>query len=350
MDIGLLAYATNTGLGYQTKTIYDNLNPTKTLLVDLSRFNQMPLNTNWYPKAQYCGGFPKQTDIDWFTDGVDVIIECETPLNYQLHQTAKDKGVPIVQIYNREFLDYFKNPDWPKPALLVSPTSWCLDEVKNLNAAPTEQWSMPIDTTQIPARQIEHLETYVHILGRPTVHDRNGTIQFLEAANQIGSRYKYKIYMQQPGDHRAKEFFQPVQDALNRYDGLAEIIVDTPDNKTMYETGEVLVLPRRYGGLCLPMLEALAAGMPVIMTDIEPNRDLLPKQWLADTTFTMRYQAHTDWDIYTANPTSLANTMKFFQHDGELQWASKRAKEIAKTQSWETQKPIWEKRLCELFQ
>jgi len=349
MKLGLIAYATNTGLGYQTKSIYDNMNPTKTLLVDLSRYNEMPLNHDWFPNARYCSGFPKTDDIEWLTDDTHVIVECETPLNYELHDVARRKGVRVVQIYNREFLDYFKNPDWTPPSLLVSPTSWCIDEVKDLRVAPVEQWSMPINPPS-QTKTIDHLETFIHIIGRPTFHDRNGTVSFLEAVNLLGDKYKYKVFYQEPKDHRAKEFFAPVKEQLDRFAGLVEVYVDVPDNKTIFESGDVLVLPRRYGGLCLPMLEALSVGIPVIMPDTSPNSDLLPKTWLCEAEYGFRFHAHTDWDIYNINTMSLVQTMKRFDDDNEMRWANRKAIEIARMQSWETQKPIWEKRLWHLSQ
>lgn len=348
MRLGLIAYATTTGLGYQTKSFYDNLNPTKTLLVDLSKYNKMPINHTWYPNARYCAGFPKSEDIEWLTTDIDVIIECETPLNYDLHKIAAEKQVKVLQLYNREFLDYFRNPQWAAPSLLASPTSWCIEEVRNLGVAPTEILRQPIDLSTIPYREITHLETFVHIIGRPTVHDRNGTIAFLEAANFLGNRFKYKIFMQEPEDERAIEFFQPVREVLNRFDGLAEIILNVEDNKTMYESGDVLVLPRRYGGLCLPMLEALASGMPVVMPDISPNRDILPKEWLCEASYGFTYRAHTNWEIYDVNVSSLANTMRRFEQDSEIVWANRKALNLAKSQSWDTLKPVWEQRLCEL--
>src|SRR5581483_7515404 len=50
----------------------------------------------------------------------------------------------------------------------------------------------------------------------------------------------------------------------------------------IYKKGSVLVLPRKYGGNCLPMNEALSAGMPVIMSNISPQADFLPDKWLVD--------------------------------------------------------------------
>lgn len=346
----MIVYATPTGLGYQTKSIHDHLKPHKALLVDLSRFNNMKIDHSWYPNARYCSGTPKPDDVEWLTDDVDIIFECETPLNFYLHERAAQKGVKVVQQYNREFLDYFRNPSWPAPAVLASPTTWCLEEVQNLGVAPVELWRLPIDRRKIPYRKIDKLETFVHIMGRPSVHDRNGTLAFLEAANLLGSQYRYKLYYQPPGDLRAQEYFEPIKQQLPRYEGLVEIIEDIPDHHLMYETGDVLVLPRRYGGLCLPMLEALSAGMPVIMPDSSPNDDLLPRDWLCEAYYSFRFSAHTEWDIYDISVSSLVSKMKYFDDPDILSWANRKANEIAEQQSWTTQLPIWENRLCELSQ
>ena len=44
------------------------------------------------------------------------------------------------------------------------------------------------------------------------------------------------------------------------------------DRWDLYDGCSILVMPRRYGGLCLPVLEAMTRGLAVVMTDIEPNR------------------------------------------------------------------------------
>jgi glycosyltransferase involved in cell wall biosynthesis len=42
----------------------------------------------------------------------------------------------------------------------------------------------------------------------------------------------------------------------------------------MYENQHLLIIPRRYGGLCLPALEAAACGLVVAMPDVSPNEEL----------------------------------------------------------------------------
>lgn len=344
MKVGLLAYSTNTGLGHQTYEFYRHMKPAKTLVADLGKFNRMPTHHDRYPDAAVVAGIPDCNRMEWLLEGMDAIFVAETPLNFCLFKRAREKGIVTIQQYNYEFLDFFRHPDWDKPGILAAPTVWNIDKVKALNAAPVMEWPVPISRDLIPFRKIEQCKTFVHVIGRPAVHDRNGTLSFLEAAKKIGNRFKYKVYYQEPIDQRAVEYFTPVKRALERAkESLQlEIIVDAPNYTDIYAEGDVLVLPRRYGGLCLPANEALSAGMPVIMTDVSPNDALLPKEWLVPAKFTHRFFAHVDIDVFEADANMLAFKMLEFEKQEFMQWSNERANEIAESMSWETMKPRYE--------
>jgi glycosyltransferase involved in cell wall biosynthesis len=53
---------------------------------------------------------------------------------------------------------------------------------------------------------------------------------------------------------------------------------DPDDRAGLYEGLDALILPHRYGGLCLPMNEALTSGLPVIMSNMSPNDAILPQE------------------------------------------------------------------------
>jgi len=46
----------------------------------------------------------------------------------------------------------------------------------------------------------------------------------------------------------------------------------------LYQDEDVLIMPRKFGGLCLPLNEAMSLGMVPLMTDIEPQSEFLHKQ------------------------------------------------------------------------
>jgi glycosyltransferase involved in cell wall biosynthesis len=70
-----------------------------------------------------------------------------------------------------------------------------------------------------------------------------------------------------------------------------------------------MILPRRYGGLCLPMNEALMSGLPVVMTDVSPNSVVLPKELLSTAVHSRVFQARTQVDVFNADPKSLGQKL-----------------------------------------
>lgn len=343
MKIGLLAYSTNTGLGHQTQEFFKHMQPHKTLVVDLERFNLMPTFHEKFPGARVTRGIPSDTDLLWLLEDIDAVFVCETPLNYNLYTFAKERGVATIQQYNYEFLDYYKRPHLPKPTILAAPTEWNIDKVRAMGIAPVFSWPVPVNRGEVPFREIKECTTFVHVVGRPAVHDRNGTIPFLRAAQRIGQNFKYKLFVQPPNDPTAIKYFQPVLDVINEVKDEInlEVIENAPNYSDIYKAGDVLVLPRKYGGLCLPMQEALSAGMPVIMTDISPNRTL-PSSWLVKADFREIFHAHVDVEVYEPVPYHLEFTMEQFADPAIMDISNQLANQLAEKLSWSRLKPYYE--------
>ncbi len=351
--IGLLAYATQTGLGYQTKEFYDHVKPSKTLVVDLSSYNSMPLDYRWYDQARICVGFPKRADCEWLTDGVDILFVCENPLSDELFSIARQKGVKIVQQLNYEFCEYYKHPTSTYPHVFAMPSTWGFQNIRALGRAETVYWPVPVNIEKIPFRKITEVSTFVHIAGRPASEDRNGTISFLQAAMMLGSKYKYIVYMQPPSDYYTNPKFDDlrkiVTEAVKTLGMSLELIYNIHDNAKMYERGDVMVLPRRYGGLCLPLWEALSAGMPVIMPKISPNGTNLPDNWLCEANLSGMLKKTPDVFVYNADTHDLSMKMNLMAKT--IKEDNLKARKLAEFMSWENQLPVYKERfekLCTL--
>lgn len=105
--------------------------------------------------------------------------------------------------------------------------------------------------------------------------------------------------------------------------------------------GGVLVLPRKYGGLCLPINEAIASGMPVIATDISPNNTWLPKEWLVPAGHAGSFKCKKPITYYEANLKMLAKKIdEFCDHDFYSNSILK-ANEIRDKISWEALGPLY---------
>lgn len=351
--ISTISFSSQTGLGVQSRDFVNHMHPDKVLIDDLSAHNGMPVDHSWCPSAKvvehndfvYDNGYGPNEYIDWLTDDVDILVVHETPLNHGLYKIAREKGVKTLQVFNYEFIDGYKHPDWPRADYMGAPTSWKNDEVNELDMGEVISWPVPVDRQQFPGRAIGQCETMIHIIGRPTYMDRNGTIPFLKAAYELRNLYKYKVFLQEPTDPRAEQHFAEVRQHLETYKHTIELIIDTRTPQEIYSQGEVLVLPRRYGGLCLPMQEALSSGLPTIMTDIRPNYDRLPKEWLVPSTYKDNFFFHAPVDVYDCNVSDLALKMLQFADPTFMARANRQADQIADQISWETLKPYYDQTL-----
>lgn len=336
MKIGLLAFSTNTGLGIQTHNFYKHMKPHKTLIADLSKLNGMAVDHDKFPNAMIADGIPECRYMDWLTDDVDVVFVCETPLNYCLFEKAKAKNVPVILQYNYEFLDYLNQPRLEPPTVLAAPTIWHKNDVEKLNIAPVIDLPVPTDASNIDFREISECRTISHVAGRQAIHDRNGTITFIRAAMKCGGKFNYKIYAQSI-DAATDRLIIEAQKSID-----LEVIYDIPNYFDIYKDGDVMVLPRKYGGLCLPMQEALTAGMPVIMSDVEPNYQRLPKQWLVKAEKKGSFMTRTQIDLYETDVDHLAFKMCEFGDKEFMAWSNKEAIEIGKALRWENLKPYYD--------
>jgi glycosyltransferase involved in cell wall biosynthesis len=279
--LGLQVFGTRTGLGYQTRALYRHLEPAKAMLIDMSRIKGMPCHREWYgPEVSVTDGIPTDAEVDEFLAGLDVVLVCETPLNYHLFSEAQWRGIATIEQYNYEFTEHLTNPRLPLPAVFAAPTSWNL-AVMQTRFSGVRPLPVPVDREglNLPRRRIETARTFFHVAGQPTTGDRNGTLDFIDVARRCADLdVEWLLYCQVPNAQiRQALAGAPIQ-----------LVTEVAEPRELYSRGDILILPRRYGGLCLPTIEALASGIPVLMPDVSPNRDWLPPEWLVPARWVRR--------------------------------------------------------------
>jgi glycosyltransferase involved in cell wall biosynthesis len=307
MRIGLIAYASPSGLGIQTYEYYRHLNPAKTLLVDLSPLNHYPVDYTKYTddqigEIQVCRGIPQAYDVNEFCKDLDVIFMAETPLNYYLINKARQEGIKTIIHYNYEFLDYLQNPNLPKPDMLLAPTKWHYTEMIH-NAKDwgvrLEYLPVPVNRDVLPFKQRKQIKRFLHIAGHATSEDRNGTEILHQAIKLVRNpNVEFVIRAQRkvtglPSDRRVKI-----------------IVEDVADYQDLYNNEDCLVFPRRYGGLCLPLNEAMSQGMIPLMTNVDPQNLFLPSWCLIPGRLSRILMTRTAIGVYDATPEELAQRIE----------------------------------------
>lgn len=344
MRIGLIARADNTGLGNQTYEFYRHMKPHKTMVVDISHLNGNINHFDRYPDGQVIQGFPKSHNIDEFLQDLDVVFVAESPYNYYLYQRARELGVKTAVQYNYEFFDWYSHPNLPTPDMLIAPSRWHYDKVEEFckeRDIKHVYLHCPVNREALPFVEKRQARKLLHVAGKPAAWDRNGTESVLDAMEFINEDVEVYITVQSP---------KYMEDWIKRGKGSPKLhFLDTStlaDYTQLYKDMDVMLLPRRYGGNCLPLNEALSTGMPVIMPDVSPNNMLLPPMWLIPAQKVGEFKPRMIVDIMGVNPLDLAHKIDEMARDTENAVHNSRvADAIAKQIDWKFMEPMYREAL-----
>lgn len=298
MNFGLIARSDNTGLGFQTHELASMLNPDRIMLINSFPFNknqQHPERYDNFKNVRYSsGGFLGRETAGTFLRDLDVVFSCETFYCPRFMEIANKLGVKVILQYNYEFLDYLQNNSLILPHVLLAPSVWNLDDVKNKFQDRSRVEFLPPPTNDKifeNARKINMSKDHrriLHVAGKIADSDRNGTQTVIEMLKYSKEDYELVIKTQ-------------TEINIDYKDSRLTIDYGNPDDReSLYKGFDAMVLPRRYAGLCLPMNEALMSGLPVFMTNVSPNNAILPQQWLVKSKKIDEIMTRTLLPVYEA--------------------------------------------------
>lgn len=364
MKLGIIARAEDRGLGIQSWEACRHLSPERVLVVDVQNGEGFDLHLDRYPGATVArldphgmnGGLNEHLVREWLA-GLDVVLSMETLYDWRLADWARDAGCVTVVQLNPEFFQH-GHVDLPAPDVWWNPSTWRMDLLpSSVRHVPVPvaldrfcagrghdpelaatcpcqdgdscHWrgddGWPIPRHEGPLRAL-------HVVGRPALRDRNGTELLAQAMRAIRPG-KVELTVSTQGEHSA------IRGATTR--GAVENYWD------LYDGFDVLVMPRRFGGLCLPVQEAMAAGLAVVMPDCPPNGEMwpvVPVRW--------RYRGEVPvpagpMQLVLTDPLELAAVLSRLADDPvELAYARGQAAGWAETHSWAALLPLYEAELA----
>ena len=344
--IGLIARADDTGLGNQSWEFHRHVKPDKTLIVDFTDNSasgkDLTIHPDRFPgNTKVVTGPPDGVAMMRFLDDLDVVFAMETPYNFNLFHLCRARGIKTVLQANWEMMGYHHEADGhPFPDVLALPSTWHLIEAQHRFGDRTEvlHLPVPITTDRTEASTADTCTRFLHVAGHPAVSDRNGTKDLLDALRYVKSTVTVTLTCQRPGWLGA--LIETGQAPAN----VTLVIESSPLENywDLYDGQDALILPRRYGGLCLPLNEAIGAGIPAIMPDISPNTDWLPTEWLISASLKDTIMTKALIDVYRTDPESLALKIDQLAGDEEFYGHTRRqARDLAKTHSWDALLPYY---------
>lgn len=273
MRFGLIARADDRGLGIQTWEIARHLRPDRVLVVqmpadqeqlvqpDVTRF----LDIVDQVAVVHAESMGDPSAVDPWLHGLDVVYSAETFYDWRFCDRARRLGVRTVLHCNPEFWKHWRpeHQGDPLPDVIWTPTDWQLDHPNMPKVDRVVPMPVPIDRWPEPRECESGPIRFLHINGHNAMADRNGTRALFMAMRRMTQPAVVTVTTQRqvltaPG-------------RLPRHVAYRRVLGNQADYWSLYPGHDVLVLPRRYGGLCLPANEAAGAGLALVLPDVSPN-------------------------------------------------------------------------------
>lgn len=268
MKLGLIARCEDRGLGNLTREFYEHMSPDRVLLV--LPHSDLDKHVMWYPGATWCeldvktkgnvgSHFVDENLVREWLHGLDIVYTAETFYDWRITEWAREQAVRTVC---HAMPEYFRIERAPMVDQWWNPTTYRQAHMpRKTHVVPvpiaTDRFGLITSEPEVPLR-------WLHPAGARAAKDRNGTVTLMRALKLVKEQHDVTI--------RSQEYFDWGV-TVGRNVRLTQHHDSVEDYATIYENTDAVIIPRKYGGLCLPAHESMAAGCALVMTDTRPNNE-----------------------------------------------------------------------------
>jgi hypothetical protein len=329
MKLGIVVRDDNGGLGNLTYDVFRHLKPAVTVVVQSRpcRGTPRPIVFEEAWTSTISIGNPISDDVwEFLAPRADVWWTAETWYNNKAEQIIAQAGKKSVLYAMPEL---FSGSTATK---VWNPTDYLHGRL------PKGSEVVPWPTDPAPKAKIRtSVKRILHISGGAQ-YDRNGTALFIEALRNVSSPVEVMF-------HQPDETNQTVNLLQEKFPSNIKMRQNTEymdSMKVLFDWADMVVLPRRYAGLCLPAFEAFGHGCLVMMPEVDPQAGW-PIIGVPAIKERPRLMKGGKVPMWTVDPKILARRIESVI-DAPIQpivRASEEGRAWAETRSWERLLPVW---------
>lgn len=340
--LGIVTRTDAGGLSAQGQQMVDLLNPDKVVCVDAGSAGRGPSQPPEAVLAHPDRAIQVTVGGDGLRQAVDWLRGCEavwTPEGFPwlgMARKATGRGMALRCHANPELFLWSRSDEGVSFAL---PTVWEQERM----GLPVVPHPTPVgdplfdQLAAVNAAKTGPVERVLHVAA-PAMLDRNGTQVVLDACRAYAGA-PFTLVVAGSGLTGRHAFDLP--ESIGRV--TIERLPEQTDRHAMYADADMLVLPRRYGGLCLVAYEAAAAGLPVVMPDLSPQ-----DSWSGVVTFPTLPAHHVEsmrggrFQVHEPDPQALATHLAAYTaHPTLVMDLRAQARQWAESLSWPNVRRAW---------
>lgn len=329
MRLGLVGWASDTGVGMELR---DALRYLPVLSVFYMDHPGKP------PSADFQGKTAGQSDLAVkmasFIDAhkLDTILTWETPGSWDFPALWARKNVRWFCVAHYDWFSPKQLAAW-KTARIIVPFDQAGEGLREIYGLESTTIQVPVDLERLPFRERRKAERFVTVYGHGGPGDRRAILQIMEAWRMIGPEAPpLTVRSQKP----IKEF-----ENVKLPQNVTVEIGNLRKADALYAEGDVAVLPSKYEGVGLSLIEAQACGLPVITTNLEPMKSIAPEYLVEGILGHLEIMEGHQVVTCTPHAIALAARVKDVAHM-DISDPSKRARFRAQERySWAVLKDRW---------
>lgn len=328
MRLGLVGWASDTGVGMELRDALRHLPVTAAFYMD---HPGKPPSADFKGKTQGSSDLlPKMTAFIE-TNKIDTILSWETPGIWEFPSLWQAKGIRWYCVAHYDWFAPKQIPAWKKAKIIV-PFGQAGLGLRMIYGLESTTLSVPVDLERLPFRQRHKAERFVTVYGHGGPGDRRSIVQIMEAWRMMGDQAPPLLV-------RAQKVIKELEGGLPfNVTVHFENLLKASD---LYANADVALLPSKYEGVGLSLIEAQACGLPVITTNLEPMRSIAPDYLVSGEVGKIEIMQDHWVATCTAHPASIVERVKaLFNQD--ISEASKEARfRVQKDYSWAVLRDKW---------
>lgn len=329
MRLALVGWITDSGVGRELIDAARNLPVTAVFALNNSNKRSRKDCLSWLPVYMSTGQNP-QMEMNAFLKEhkPDVVLSWESPGDWCFPKLWSQCGVRWVHVVHWDYFDPTHKVEC-KRAKLIAPNMMCKKELAAIGLSSL-MLAVPVDTRRIHFKERSQASTFVSVYGYGGPEDRRSFSEIMQAWRMM-RRPPPLIVRAQCAPDLAKK--APL--------GVEIRVGNLPEPADLFTEGDVAVQPSRYEGVGITLIEAQAAGLPVITMDGPPMNVIAPD--LLVTPSEMEKISLAGKDLLSYVPSAEALSVKVSQVVGkDISELSRQArKRVERLYSWKVLQEMW---------
>lgn len=329
MNLGLVGWPSETGLGME---IRDAVRYLPVSGIFYMNHPGKPMTEEF--KEKTVGDRNLVSKMEAFVDEnkIDTILTWETPGNWEFPKLWKRKDIRWYCVIHWDWFAPKKIEAW-KTAKLLVPFDAASFGLQLIYGLESKVIPVPVDLGRLEYRNRKRAEKFVTVYAMGGPKDRRSIKEIVQAWDLMGDKAPPLTIHAQKEPKELEGI--PLSPAISLKMGGAKSPSD------LYRDSDVALMPSKYEGVGLSLIEAQASGLPVITTDMEPMRSIAPKHLVTGPHGDVEIMEDHKVAVRFPTAQSIAERVLGMAHEDISEASEEARRHIQEKYSWAALKDRW---------